>query len=174
GKDIPVVGVLRGQSQRARSVGFRAYHDRRSRGPRATAQQLAVSRLVILAFEVDRSLAQQRMNDLKRLLEPRNEVVEWIAKGVEFRLYPTCAESEDQPAVADLVHSIGHLGEQRRIAKARASHEGAELYVIGGRGERRKNRPAFPDGQPRSPRDDGMRQQCMVGYPERIEADSFC
>ena len=88
------------------------------------------------------------MNDLERLLEAAHEIVERVAEGAELGFHVTGAEAQDEPAVADLVYGVGHLGEQRGIAKARAGYKGAEFDAVRGRGERCENGPAFPDGDP--------------------------
>ena len=59
-------------------------------------------------------------DDLDRLLEAADAVVEGVAEGVVLRFVPAGAEAEDEAAAADLVDRLGHLGHQARVAEADA------------------------------------------------------
>src|SRR3954447_5041305 len=93
----------------------------------AARSQLALARTVIRALKVDLPVAQQAVDDRERLLEAGVAMVEGEAEGAVFRRVPAGAEREDQAATADLVDSVGHLGQQRRVAKARAGHQRRQL-----------------------------------------------
>jgi hypothetical protein len=73
-----------------------------------------------LPFEVDAAVAQQAMQDLDALGEALEAMREGIAEGVVFTPVIAGTDTEYQAAVADLIHRIGHLGEQRGIAKPHA------------------------------------------------------
>jgi hypothetical protein len=64
---------------------------------------------VIVPVEIYLSLAQEQLNDLERFPETCGAVIEWIAEGVVLRLMPTCARTEDEAPIADLVEAVSHL-----------------------------------------------------------------
>ena len=64
--------------------------------------------------------ADERRDDLERLLEPPDAVVERVAEGRVLGLVPARAEAEDQAAVRDLVDRRRHLRGQRRRPEAGA------------------------------------------------------
>ena len=68
-------------------------------------------RLVVRALEVDLAVLQQPVDDGHRLLEPGDATVEGVAECLELRFVPAGAETEREPAAADLVDRIGHLGQ---------------------------------------------------------------
>jgi hypothetical protein len=76
--------------------------------------------------------------------EPAHPVIEGESKRVVLRLVPPRAEPEDQPAAADLVDRVRHLGDQRRIAKTGAGHQGSDLDPVSCRRKRRQQRPDIP------------------------------
>ena len=97
------------------------------------------------------AVAQEARDDRERLLEAIDAVVEGKAEGAVLRLVPARAETEDQPAAADLVDGVGHLGQQGRVAETGADDQGAELDPPGGGRQRREERPALPGPLRRSP-----------------------
>lgn len=72
-------------------------------------------------------------------------MVEGEAKGPVLGLVPAGAQPQDQPPPADLVHGMGHLGQQGRVTEGIAGHQGAQLHPLRGSRQRRKHAPALPD-----------------------------
>jgi hypothetical protein len=62
--------------------------------------------------------------------------IEGIAEGAELQLAPPGSEPQDQPAIADLVDRIRHLGQQRRVTKGRAGDEQPDRDPVRGGGQR--------------------------------------
>ncbi len=65
------------------------------------------------------------------------------------RLVPTCAETRMKAATTDLIHGVRDLRQQRRVAKAGATDQGADLHAGGyrrERGEAATSIPRFPCG----------------------------
>jgi hypothetical protein len=73
--------------------------------------------------EVDVPLAEQWHQYLKRLLETAAEVVVWVAKCFMLRRIGAGTEAQDQATATRFVEGHRHLGEQRWIPEAVASHE---------------------------------------------------
>jgi hypothetical protein len=163
----PAGGAADLQPPRQRRAGDRPDHDRRTVLARSARAQLALTRLVILAVEIDRSVPQQAVDDRDRFLEPGDAVIEGVAEGAVLRFVPTGADPDDQAPAADLLDRVGHLGEERRIAERGTQYPGADLDPFRRRGERGNERPAFPNaivGNSLEPVDQ------MVGDPDRIES----
>ena len=68
-----------------------------------------------------------RTDDLERLLEPADAVVERVAERRVLGLVPAAAEAEDQPAAGDFVGGRRHLREQARRPEAGREHERPDL-----------------------------------------------
>jgi hypothetical protein len=88
---------------------------------------------------------QQGMDNLQRLFKSTDQVFKGVPEGMVFWLVPAGAEAENEPAAADVIHSGGHLGRQRRVAKAGAKHHRAKLHARCDRRNGAQNRPAIPD-----------------------------
>ena len=76
-------------------------------------------------------MTRERMTALRY---PKAEVIESAPGGAEViavlgvvALEPARADSEDEPAVADVIDGAGHVGQQFGIAVAVARHQGADL-----------------------------------------------
>jgi hypothetical protein len=68
---------------------------------------------------------------------------------------PAGAETEDEPAAADLVERGGLLGEQRGIVEVRAGDERPELDPARDGRDRGERRPGLPTGRGRAGRASG-------------------
>ena len=110
--------------------------------------------------------AKQWNDDLQRLLEPGNPMIPREPERVVLRIVPSRPESEDQPAVADLVGGDGHLRHESRTAEARAQHEGPDLDPFRGRREGAHDRPGLVHPLDRPVL--GLIEE-MVEHPHRIE-----
>ena len=99
-------------------------------GPPWAGQQLRVC-AVPAPLEADPALAEQREDDLERLLESADAVVEREVEVAELRLVPAAAEAEHQPTAADLVELGGHLRGERRVAERDREHERTDLDPAG-------------------------------------------
>ena len=118
--------------------------DRRTTRPRAARSQLEAIDAVVGPREIQRSFPQQPSDDCQGFLETRDEVVRRVAHGAVLEQRVAGSQAKDQPAVTDLVKGIGHLRQERRIAKSGTGHEDAELDAARRHGEGRQQRPAFP------------------------------
>jgi hypothetical protein len=76
---------------------------------------------VIATVDVGVTGAQQRFENLDRLLEAADTMVEREVEGVEFRLVPAAADPEDEPSAAHLVERCRHLGGDAWVANGSAS-----------------------------------------------------
>ncbi|MFN8539565.1 MAG: hypothetical protein U0232_19055 [Thermomicrobiales bacterium] len=165
-----VVGVriFRGDPQHP--VAARADPDRRAGGGRAARAQDAVGRLVVAPVEIDRALAQQRGDDLDRLLEPADPMIERVAEHGVLGLPVARAEAEDEAPIGDLVQRIGHLGEQGGEAEEGGDDQRPE-HDRGGRA-----RQAAEEGED-LPDAELLRlvraKDEVVREPEGVEADCF-
>ncbi len=112
------------------------------RGPRGRNSQSRA--LVIGAFEIDASRAQQAMDDGDRLGKAADAMVERVAKGDVLRLVPTGAETENEAPTGDLVDGIGDLRQQGRVAERGAAHQRADLDPGGHRRQSGEQGPALP------------------------------
>src|SRR3954447_20673264 len=81
---VPAIGVACGELQHARLGG--CDHDLRATSSWAARAQFTVGRAIVSAGKIHPALAQQRCDDLERLLEAIGLVIEWDTKGVEFWL----------------------------------------------------------------------------------------
>jgi hypothetical protein len=91
---VPEIRVLGGQPERAGSVRSRANQNGRTTWAWPTRPQFKVSYLIILTLEVDRAAAKKSVDNLQRLLEPAQAMVEWVAKGPILRFEPAGAEAK--------------------------------------------------------------------------------
>ena len=121
---IPHVREPGRQAQHPRSVG--ADEDRRTLRPWPARIHGAVGRGRSTAVEVDLAVPQQGPDDLHRLLEAADAVVEREAERVVLRSVPARPEAQDETPGADLVQGDGHLGQQRRVPEAGAQDPGAD------------------------------------------------
>src|SRR5438445_277951 len=96
-RDVPHIGVTRGQLERRVALGSDPDRgvwllDRLGVGDR-------VGHLVIATVEVRPVLGEQRLHDLQRLAEPADAVVEsFDPVHLVFDLRPRCADAEFEPA----------------------------------------------------------------------------
>ena len=72
-------------------------------------------------------------------------MVEGVTEGPELRFVIPGTQAQDQPAAANLVHRIGHLGQQGRVAEGGTAHQSAEFDPLRDCGQGGQNRPPFPD-----------------------------
>ena len=93
--------------------------------------------------------ADERQDDLERLLEPPDAMVERVAEGGVLRLVPARAEAEDQAAVRDLVDRRGHLRGERGRPEPGAQDDRAELRPLGRGGDGGEQRGRLVEARPR-------------------------
>ena len=63
-------------------------------------------------------------------------MVEGVAEGLELRLVPARAQTQCEPAAADLIDRVGHLRQKGRVAEGGAGNQWTQLDLIRCRGER--------------------------------------
>ena len=112
--------------------------------------QLAIRCGVVSAVEVDPAVAEETVDDRKRLLEAAYAVIEGGAKGVELSLVPARADPQDQPAARGVVNGGRHLGQHRGIVETHAGHQGADLDAPGDRRQGGQQGPCLPRATRRS------------------------
>ncbi len=78
----------------------------------------------------------------------------------------TASNTENQPAVADLIHRRGFLGKLQRVAKRQDLHRGADLHPLGARGDR------GGDHQRRG-KHRAFRRGMQLGQPHHVQAIAF-
>src|SRR5262245_59673696 len=94
---------------------------------RQSRANLTIPCRVVLSLDIDLSFSKQGVDDLDRLFEAANAMIEGIAKRLVLRLVIASADPKDQPSDADAIDRIRSLGQSRRIAEARAHHDGADF-----------------------------------------------
>ena len=111
--------------------------------------------------------AEEPPDDLERLLEARDEVVEREPERTELRLVPPRSDSEDEPAARDLVDRGRQAREHAGRVKRGRRHERAETDSLGDCGDRSQLRPYVPRPALR-PAAAAVEQ--VVAEPHRVEA----
>ena len=163
----PDVGMLRGVELPFGTVAS----DQDGDPVRARADRLLrkVASGVPRALEVGVSASQERDDDLERLLEAtkdvvlgQTEIVGLAGPGV------TGAQAEDEPSAADLVESLGRLGDDPGVAVERGHDPRPDLHPRGHGGHGAGHRHAFPDASGRAVL---VAPQQLVGRPDRVEPD---
>src|SRR5207302_485867 len=110
----------------------------------APRNELAIPGGIELALEVDLPFPDECADDGERLSKTRHSSIEGKAEGPIFGLVPSRAKSEDQPSTADLIHGGGHLGEHRRVVKARGGDKRPDCDSAGHGRDARQHRPCLP------------------------------
>ena len=137
---------------------------------------------VELALERDLLPAQQRANDLQRLLEAADAPVPWIAERHMLGLEVSGAEPQDEAPSAQLVDGVGHPREQGRITVSRVYHQGSDLHPARLPRQRAGGDHALPgsvgeaDQLRRRARPERFQLPCggvaeVVDQPHRVEPD---
>ena len=162
---VPQVGVLHGQAQHSRPAP--GDQDGRTRHAQPAREEHGVIGLVVAPVEVGSPLAEQRQDDVERLLEPTDPVVERDPERVELRLVPSGAEAQDEAPSADLVDGRRHLGQDRGIAERDCQDDGPDLHARCVGGEGREHRPALVDAGRGLAR--GSKEEVVVN-PDRAQA----
>jgi len=142
--------------------------------------------VIVGSREVQPSVAQQPPDDRQGLLEAGNEVVRRVTHGAVLKHRVAGTQAEYQPSTTDLVQGIGHLRQQRGIAKPGAGNEDPKLDAASRHGQGSQQGPPFPHAEGRHGGDlrrDGSTDPFVeltedaprvVGEPERVEADFLC
>src|SRR5690606_28361177 len=104
-----------------------------------------IVRLEEPALVIRMAVAEQRMDDPDRILEPAHAVIEGKAELLVLRLMPASSKPEDELAAAGLVDCLSPLGCHTRVPEPRAGNEGTDLHVRHGRRNAGHHRPRFPD-----------------------------
>ena len=120
---VPDVRVLRHQALHARLRVEGPDHDPRPALSPRTRQELHALQLVMPAVEIDQLVREQLLGYLERLLETPHPLLGRESERAVLAFRVTRAETENEPAAADVVDSHCHLGQQSRIPVARAGHE---------------------------------------------------
>src|SRR5690606_25098828 len=131
-----------------------------------------IVRLEEPALVIRMAVAEQRMDDPDRILEPAHAVIEGTAELLVLRLMPAGAEPEDELPTAVLDERLGHLGDHARVPDPRADNEGTDLHVRHGRRNAGHHRPRLPDATdvptPRLPRGEvGREPECHEAHVPR-------
>ncbi len=165
---VPLVGMLHHEVEHAGLLAGdedrRAARDGSVRG----SSSLSTARWY-RPSKVTRPSTQERDEDLQRLVEARDAVVEREAEGVELRLVPATTHTEDEASVADLVELGRHLRRQRRVAEGERQHERADLDPRRDRGKGREHGPALVDAL----RLAVVAEDEVIGAPDRVQAAVF-
>src|SRR5262249_49602719 len=136
--------------------------------------KLAGARRVVATLEVDPAVAEERHEDLERLLEPVDAMVVGVAERRVLRRMGAAPEAEDQPALAHLAGSGDHLREEPGIAKPSPEDEAADRHPQRPRGQRAEERPRLPGPAGLALRDAPVRRVAddeVVRNEQRIEPD---
>ena len=179
---VPLVRVLRHQALHPGAAPQHPDHDRRPRRPRTLGDVLGLVRGVELALERHLLPAQQRTDDLQRLLEAADPPLPRIAERHVLGLEVAGAEAQDEAPIAELVDGVGHSRKQRGVAVARVHHQGADLHPAGLAGKRRGGHHALPGpvdaagqlrGRARAERLQLPRRRVaeVIDQPQRVEPE---
>ena len=136
----------RATDRSVRSLAGPADADRRVRLLDRLRLAAGVVQLVVLPVEGRRSLVSRPDDDLERLVEavePLLQRGQVDAVGVALLLVPAGADPELEPAVRDDVERGGHVRQHRRVAVGVAGHEHADPQPLRGLGQRRRGDPAL-------------------------------
>ena len=161
---VPDVDVRERDRQHPRTAA--ADHQRRS--PRGRREQHGVVHAAVPSVERDAFSREQPADDLERLLEPRDAVIERHTERVELRSVPSCPEAEDETSAADLVDRRGHLREHGRLVEAGARDQRPQSDALGHRRETGQQGPGFP-GSALGPTVVAVQE--VVTHPHRVEPD---
>ena len=120
------------------------------------------------ALDVGVAGAQEGHDDLRRLLEPSDDVVLWQPERMGLTPRMTRAQTKDETAAADLVERLDRLRGDARVAVQGGQDPGTDLDPRrGGR-----NGPRHGDALPEPLRwSVGRPPQQLIGHPDRVETD---
>jgi hypothetical protein len=110
---------------------------------------------------------EQLADDLDRLGELADAMLELISEGVELRPVPAASEPQGQPPAADRVQCRGHLRRQSRVPEWHAQDERADLHAFRDRCHGRERRPRLM--HPLVAPQRAVTEHEMVGTPDGIE-----
>src|SRR5215217_3433552 len=167
---VGVPGIAKARRETEHALATAADEDRQSLGTGTARSQLTIAGGVVVTLKVDVTGSQQCRDDLHGFFETADTVVVGESEGRVLGFMPAGTETEDQPAAADLVDGVGHLGNQSRIAEAGAGYERTDLESPGRGGKCGQQRPGIPGAllvRLREAKEEVVRQ------PEGIEADFF-
>src|SRR5262249_48877373 len=139
---VPGVGVLGDETQHTWLLG--SDQNARPALARSTRTQERVLDVIVAALEGDMLAVKHACDNRQRLLKAAGEMIKRIAERGIFGLIPASAQTKDEAATADLVHRVGDLGQQRRLAETRSGHQRRDLHTLRRRRERREDRERLP------------------------------
>ena len=105
-------------------------------------------------------------DDHQAVLESADLVVRRVAEGNVLRVVPATADTQDQPAAADVIEGRGHLGQEGRVAVLGGHDQDPELGPGRDRGRRGQHGPGLVDAR----RLAIEAEQQVVVDPDRVEA----
>src|SRR4029453_3508534 len=149
----------------------RAEGERRPGSLDGTRTKVGVLQPVVPAGEGRRSVAQQRVHDLHRLVEPADQLArrgkfdpELLVLGNE----PAGPETQLETSVGDMIDGHGLVREEGGVTEVVAAHQHADPDALGPRGEGGEHRPPFVEGAGRS-----ARLIEVVAVPDAVEAEAL-
>ena len=151
---VPVLGEAGDAPQRA-ALAEAADADRRVRALDRLGLAAGVLQRVVLPGEVRRGVGQQPDDDLERLVEAVEALLQRRqvdAVGRALLLVPTGAEAELEAALRHDVDRGGHVREHRRVAVHVAGDEHSHPHPLGRLGQRGERGPALRGRGRSSPR----------------------
>src|SRR5438876_1565899 len=165
-RDVPDVGVARREPERAVALG--ADPDRRIRLLDRFRIGDRVRDGVVAAVKIGPFLGEQRLDDLQRLAEPTDTMVEPLdAVRMVLDLSPRGADPKLEPAAGKVVDGDRDLGEHDRMAVRVAGDKAADADALGRLGHRGLQGPTFVDRPVGARRSDGSQ---VVEVPDVVEA----